>query len=76
MNISSGIQVDIPKNIGLVKFRRDISWLDEVMPGRYVWFWPNRYITFEDEEDASIFILKIGGRRSYSKIEEMIKEEI
>ena len=69
------IQATIPFGVGLKDFKDVIQWLNENMEQRYVWIWPDRYITFENDDDATMYMLKFGGSRHYSKIEQMIKAE-
>lgn len=70
------IQINLPETASLKIFYSDIiPWLKENMEQQYVWIWPDRYITLENDDDATMFMLKFGGYRTYSRVEQMIKVE-
>jgi hypothetical protein len=51
------------------------DWLnDNVNKGDVAFTWPYNTFAFEHEEDATAFLLTFGGKRKYTKVEQMIKD--
>ena len=52
-----------------------LPWVKEVFGDDYVYIWPRKYFTFNNNEDATAFMLTFGGKRTRTKIEKMLDYE-
>jgi len=67
------IQVDVSEYEMAFIRGEIVPWVKETFGDEFVYAWPNKYFIFHDDEGATAFMLKFGGKRTETKIEKMIK---
>ena len=67
------VQIDVSQYDMFYIREKIIPWVREIYKNNYAYMWPGKRFIFYDNGDATIFILKFGGKRIETNIEKMYR---